>query len=339
MKICHFGFFDPTYSRNRILAEGLLEQGADVVSVAGNRMNVSTLFSLGRSIPKNTDVLLVGYSDNRAGVLLAKLFFRGPVIWDAFYSLYDTRVCDRKLVSKYNPKAWLYWVSDWISIVFADGYIFDTAAHKAYFEKTFGAKTSKGKVVLLGSDAAIVSCVEKETIGFYGKYIPLQGVERIVEAAVLVPEYIFELIGGGQTYMSVQQRIQNLGIKNVTCVERLPYNELVKRVCSWKLALGIFGTSEKASRVIPNKVYDAAALGKATITIDTPSVRELFTHNVDIVLVDGSPESIAAEIKKLMEDDVRRARIGAAAKDLVRERASKNIVSTELLSFLRKYLQ
>ncbi|XKT75428.1 MAG: glycosyltransferase [Patescibacteria group bacterium UBA2103] len=338
MKICLFGFFDPSYSRNSIVVKSLLACEAEVVSVQKEKVSLGGIFSLLFSIPKDIDVVLVGYSDNRIGVLLAKIFFRGPVIWDAFYSLYDTRVHDRNLVSKHNLKAWLYWFLDWMNITLADGYVFDTAAHREYFEKTFGAKRNKGKVLYIGSDTEEVSCEERDVIGFYGKYIPLQGVEKIVEAAALLPEYSFEFIGSGQTYKAVQERIKELGVENITCIDRLPYDELMQRVCSWKLALGIFGASEKASRVIPNKIYDAAALGKAIITLDTPAVRELFVHDRDIILVDGSPESVAREIKDLMEDAERRVRIGDSAKMLSKKKLAKKVLGIELISFLRKYV-
>jgi len=336
MIIHHFGFFDRTYSRNAILRESLIASGVEVVETVEKEMTIGGILKMFSASCKDAGATLVGYSDNRFGVLLAKLSFRRPVVWDAFYSLYDTRVNDRKLISKYNPKAFWYWLLDWLNIFLADGYIFDTEEHAKFFQETFGAKKEKSLRLFLGSEAEPINCEEEDVVGFYGKYIPLQGIEKIIRAAELLPEYSFELIGSGQTFPKIKKLAKDLRLSNVSFIERLPYEELLQRICSWSVSLGIFGDSQKAGRVIPNKVYDAAALGKAIVTLDTPAIRELFTDGENVLLTSSDPTNIAENIKVLMEDSQGRKRLGGSASSVVSNYASKNVLGKKLRDFCAK---
>ena len=88
--------------------------------------------------------------------------------------------------------------------------------------------------------------------------------------------------------------------------ERLPA-ELHAAGC----ALGIFGTSAKAGRVIPNKAFQALACGTPLVTADTPGARELLADGVSALLVPpGDPEALAAALRKLAADGALAERIG-----------------------------
>jgi len=64
--------------------------------------------------------------------------------------------------------------------------------------------------------------------------------------------------------------------------------------------LGIFGTSAKAGRVIPNKVFQALACGAPVVTADTAAARELLRDGESALLVPpGDPEALAAAIRRV----------------------------------------
>lgn len=72
--------------------------------------------------------------------------------------------------------------------------------------------------------------------------------------------------------------------------------------------LGIFGDSEKTDRVIPNKIYEGLASGKAVISEETTALKEIFTSD-DILMIKGDIPSIAWAINKLYTDDVLRHKL------------------------------
>lgn len=136
MTVLYYGDFDPDYARNRIVMLGLGRNGITVM----------------RSRKLSYDAVIVGYSDSRWAVPAAWLMIRKPIIWDAFYSLYDSWVFDRKLVKASSLKAKYYWFLDWLSCKLADKILLDTDAHIDYFVKTFGVSRSKFIRIFVGAD-------------------------------------------------------------------------------------------------------------------------------------------------------------------------------------------
>jgi glycosyltransferase involved in cell wall biosynthesis len=76
---------------------------------------------------------------------------------------------------------------------------------------------------------------------------------------------------------------------------------LPKRICRADICLGVFGTGAKAGRVIPNKVYQGLACGKAVLTMSGEAYPvQVQENNVGITWVEpGSPEAIAAALSNL----------------------------------------
>ena len=137
--VLYYGDFDPNYSRNRVIMLGLERNGIRIV----------------RSWRESHDAVIVGYSDSRWTVPVAwlhNLFSGKPLIWDAFYSLYDSWVFDRKLVSPHGLKAKYYWFLDWLSCKLADKILLDTDKHIAYFVRAFHIKKAKCIRIFVGAD-------------------------------------------------------------------------------------------------------------------------------------------------------------------------------------------
>lgn len=154
-RICYFGAFDPDYERNRVLISGLRANGVQVDCCTVRGKGMGALWHLWRArriLTGRYDVVIVGYSDTRAPVVLARLLFRCPIIWDAFYSLYDSYVFDRGLVAQQSVKARYYWLLDWIACRSANRILLDTQVHIEYFEKTFSVPASTCIRAFVGAD-------------------------------------------------------------------------------------------------------------------------------------------------------------------------------------------
>ena len=158
MRICYFGNYDSEYARNRVIMKGLRENGVDVLecrSKSGGWKEYADLWRIHKKIG-NYDFMIVGYSDSRLIVPFAKILNRGKfIVWDAFYSLYDSWVFDRKLANPRTIKARYYWLIEWIAVKTADRILLDTLSHIDFFVKTYKIPKRKFIRVLIGADDSI----------------------------------------------------------------------------------------------------------------------------------------------------------------------------------------
>ena len=102
------------------------------------------------------------------------------------------------------------------------------------------------------------------------------------------------------------------------------YEELRGELHRAGCALGVFGRSPKAARVIPNKAYQALACGTPLVTADTPAARELLTDGESALLVPpGDPEALADALRRLRDDGALMDRIAQGGRAVYEERASE----------------
>ena len=128
-------------------------------------------------------------------------------------------------------------------------------------------------------------------------------------------------------------------LKQVDFVDWVEYQGLPERIKEADVCLGVFGDGEKAGRVIPNKVFQALAMGKPVISGDSPGARELLTPGRDVWLCErGSAEAIAEAILKLKEDSELRRRIGQEGRRLFLERCSTEVLGREMKEILEEML-
>ena len=94
----------------------------------------------------------------------------------------------------------------------------------------------------------------------------------------------------------------------------IPYQELPARIRAADVVLGIFGSSIKARMVVPNKVYQAAQVGRAIVTADTPAIREVFRPGESIWTIDPEPSALAGALRRLARETDLRERLGREAR-------------------------
>jgi glycosyltransferase involved in cell wall biosynthesis len=208
----------------------------------------------------------------------------------------------------------------------ADLVVSDTRVHADHLAGLAGLDAERVAVCFVGAEERVFQPgwqpQEPFTCLFVGKLIPLHGLETILEAARLTPELRFRVVGTGQLEPVLAGAPAN--VEHVPWVEyeRLPA-ELHRAGC----ALGIFGTSAKAARVIPNKAFQALASGTPLVTADTPASRELLADGESALLVPpGDAQALANAIRRVAADPALAKQLSASGLAAYREHASEDVL-------------
>jgi len=377
MSVCYWGTYDRDYPRNRILMSGLRESGVEVREchaplwkgtsdklrhAASTWPNPALLarwgwaylsLSLRFLASPRPDFLFVGYSghfDVFPAWLLCRLR-RVPLIFDAFLSLYDSLVLDRDAARREGSKArFLAWV-DRTACRLADRILLDTRAHAEFFSETFGLPPGKFWVLPIGADDKVFRPGGPDpgnghpyTVLHFGRYIPLHGLETVVRAARLLEEKgagcRFLMVGDGEERGRIEGLARRLDVRSLEFRDPEPPARLAETIRGADICLGIFGETGKASRVVPNKVYEAMAAGKPVITGDSPAAREFLRDGVDCLLCRrGDPGALAEAILRLRDDPALSDRLAAQGRRRFEAIAAPPVIGRELMQRLEGWME
>jgi len=272
------------------------------------------------------DVLVVGYPGHFDLPAARRAAGKRPVVFNPLVSLADTFVADRGRFQPGSLAARALTAIDGKALRAASVVVADTRANADHLARAGALDPERVEVCFVGAEERLFrpgwSPREPFTCLFVGKLIPLHGLETILAAARAAPEVPLRLVGSGQLEKALADRPPNVEWVRWVDYERLP-DELHAAGC----ALGIFGKSAKAQRVIPNKAFQALACGTPLVTADTPAARELLVHEASALLVPpGDPGALAAALRRLAADADLRRRLSEGGRAAYEAHASEAVL-------------
>ncbi len=271
------------------------------------------------------------------------------LIFDIFFSLYDTLVNDRKLIGEASFISKAVHRLEKSSLQVSDIVLVDTVTHGNTIAEEYGFGKSKLKRIFVGSSfGPSQSPIKIDThpvdfkVLFIGTYIPLHGIDVILKAAGKLgqdKDIRFVLVGKGQLRSEMETLVRELALENVVFEDWIPASQLGEKIRSFDLSLGIFGTTRKAQCVIPIKVFDICAAGAPFVSADTSAMREVFIHNESAYLTPpGDHNKLAEAILELKTDYKLRERLAKGANDLARNVFSTKKTGAELIKAVDQHI-
>ena len=345
MKILVVGKYNPEYNRTKIILDGLRKlANIEVKEMPFNKKKHLNLDALKKELDWCDIVYSPSFSHKYVRFIKRKT--DKPLIFDPLISNYLTKVFDYKSISRWSPRAYKNYLKDKLPFKAATLLISDTLAHKHYFHSTFGIPLDKIEVLPIGANVSDFSPTVKKqtdifTVGFYGGFIPLQGVLKIIETAELLQtdsSIKFNLIGTGFQYKEIQELVKSKGLKNVIFEGWISYDELSTHINSYDICLGIFGETPKAKLVIPNKIYHYAAMGKPIVTMKTTAVSEVFKDQENIYLTTNAPSEIKDAILSLKDNNQLKEKLGKNALQLIQQNMNEVKIAERFIAIVRERL-
>jgi glycosyltransferase involved in cell wall biosynthesis len=286
------------------------------------------------------DAVVVGYLGH-FDVHLARLLYRRgrvPLVLDHLVSASGTAK-DRRLDG--GPRQKLLKLIDSAALRAADVVLVDTEEHREPLPERY---QPKAVVVPVGAplpwhaaagDASDASADASRPLRvvFYGLFTPLQGTPVIGEALGLIAGGAIEvtMIGHGQDEAATKRAAAVN--QSVRWLDWVAAADLPAVVAEHDVCLGIFGTGDKALRVVPNKVYQGAAAGCAVITSDTAPQRRVLDEAA-VLVPPGDAHALAAALLRLADDREALLKLRHAARQLAAERFTPEQIVEPLVAKL-----
>jgi glycosyltransferase involved in cell wall biosynthesis len=357
MRICFLGGYDPRYPRNTVIRKALKREGISVTECGApakykSWMRYPLLFFRSGPCLSGHDIFFVPEFCQK-DVPLAKflsLLAGNKVVFDPLASRFETKIKDWKRKPPHSWQArWNFRIDSW-AFRLSDLVLADTLAHKDYYCQEYNIPRQRVEVLPVGYDSDLFRRLEGEygnqgekfDVLFFGSFLPLHGTKTIILAAKVLyrqdPSVLIKLVGSGQTRPEVQSLASRWGLENVRFEGWLPQECLPQQVAQADICLGIFGKGEKAGRVVPHKIFQAMAMGKAVVTLRTPAVEEIFQHRENIFLLSSSdPSELAQAILELKKDPDLREKIAEGGHDLVSREFSPRAIGSMLTEILKRH--
>lgn len=288
----------------------------------------TTLWRRGRELDA-PDVVVVGYLGHMDVHLAAALFPDACIVLDDLAPPVGTAV-DRDLAS--SGRLSVLGIAEAASSRNADLVLVDTQEH-------LDERTDR-LVVPVGATTSWFDAIRRPRppgpmrVIFFGLFTPLQGTTVIADAIGAVdPDVEYTLVGSGQDLAIVHQRVT--AMDNVRYLPWVDASELPHLVAAHDVCLGIFGTSAKAHRVVPNKVFQGMAAGCAVVTSDTPPQRRLLSDAAALVRP-GDAGALADVLNAFAAAPDDLVASGARARDHAEQHFRPSTVTRELDLRLRR---
>jgi glycosyltransferase involved in cell wall biosynthesis len=349
MRVGFFGAYDPDYPRNRILREGLRLAGHEVIEIRVRERRAfrrwPALIARHSQVGRGAEVLLVPEFRHKDVPLARGLAAGRPVVFDPLVSRHDTLVEDWGLHRAGSPQArWNAWIDRW-SLASSDLVLCDTWAHGQLFE-SLGVPRARLRRVPVGAESVFFEIPAGRPssavrVVYLGGFLPLHGILHVVEALTrlerdpTLPEFRVVLAGRGIEWEAAKRWAAEHGLARVSFPGLIVYRDAPQLYADADIVLGAFGAGEKAGRVVPHKVWQGLAAGRAVLTGEGDGLSEWFESNVHLATcARGNPLALAEALAALIRDAAARARLAAAGQALAREVATPKRVGETLASAL-----
>lgn len=353
--ICYvLSYYSPDYVRTRTILKALSQIDSIMVYECRNTTKgilryVQTLTKLlFIRIIKNPDCYILGFRGLEYYWLVRLIVIGKPIIFDHMMSPYDSLVNERRLIKKNTWLDKLIFFYEKMVLKSSKMVLTDTNVHKNYFRELFKIEAGKIFAVPVGTDEEVFMPVTVPLIKnskkssfkilFYGSFLPLHGIEIILQSACLLKQYPinYTLLGGDTSKISPYLKLIDENQLNVNYLRWVDFEQLPELINSCDIGLGgPFGNTGQAQRVITGKTFQFLCMGKAVI-VGENSCHVGFENKFNCIIAhQGDAFALSEAIKWAFLNREKLSYIGKNGRILYNSQYSTNHISQQLRIALR----
>jgi glycosyltransferase involved in cell wall biosynthesis len=161
---------------------------------------------------------------------------------------------------------------------------------------------------------------------YVGRLEHIKGVDRLLRALSKVDDLLLVIVGDGSKRAALQNLAAEIGV-----ADRVRFVGFSDRVPEYMRAADAFFLPSRGEGM-SNALLEAMASGLACVATEASGVRELFGDDRGLVVRGEDLGAWSAVMRRIAADEGVRARLGAQAAALVRERYSLDATADSLLA-------
>jgi glycosyltransferase involved in cell wall biosynthesis len=353
LKICYvLSYRAPDYIRSRSILRALRQlpyiELHEAINTSTGVSRYLETFKKTREIKEkhDPDAYFLGFRGHEFYWPLRALVGNKPIILDALMSPFASLSRERKFGALGVAAAAAWRVVERSVLRDANFVLTDTAPHVLFYQQEFSLPPHKLLALPVGAEEPISGVTEKPhdapsppkvemNVLFYGSFLPLHGIDIILEAASLLKDLPirFDFVGGNDKQArKLNARCTDLGIACYTHRHWVSFDELINvTIPDADLCLGgPFGYTEQARRVITGKTSQCLALGKPTVIGQIDEDTGFVDKQNCLLIPQADPQALADAIRWAFEQRHQLPKIGEQGRSIYAERLSVNVIRQRL---------
>lgn len=315
ISVCYIlSYYSPQYIRTTTLVQALQHiHNIDLFQARNTSKGVvrywQTLVKLiVIRIKFNPQYYILGFRGYELFWPVRMITFGKTLIFDHMMSPYDSLINEKKTFKADSMIARCIYYYEKIILKFSDNIITDTALHKFFFQETFGIDNEKITAIPVGADELLGQLKNNINpynnqcfnIIFYGSFLPLHGVNIILQSALELRNLPiqFTLIGGNRIDLTeFNQFIKQHALKNINHIEWVEFQDLAGYIQFADVGIGgPFGNTGQAKRVITGKTFQFLAMKKPVIIGEVDMETGFVNQDNCLLIPQASPEKLSQSI-------------------------------------------
>ncbi|MEK7536898.1 MAG: glycosyltransferase family 4 protein [Patescibacteria group bacterium] len=148
--------------------------------------------------------------------------------------------------------------------------------------------------------------LDKKIVAYSGHLFKWKGVDTLIEAALILKEFLFVFIGGtDKDIKDSKVLIKEHQAKNILFLGHKPYRDIPFYLKAADALVLPNKKEEKISELYtsPLKLFEYMASGRPIIASDLPSLREVLDENSAVFFESGDSSQLAESIKNILNNE------------------------------------